>query len=176
MGERKAIPAEARWINSDAQILGKMKRSPHKQGTLCSVTMPWGDECQAVLEKVDAKSAADFCEHVRSTYNARRDEQEAKKAQRAVSEPDATTEPDDGEKLTSCEVSATAPEKAVEVDFTDQASVAARVDQIRDREAVLNAESNRLRIERTKLLRILDVLKAVDEEEANAPQDDAETV
>jgi hypothetical protein len=172
---KRAIPADDRWINSDSQILGRVKQSKHKQGILCSVTMPWGGECQAVVEKWDANSAIQYCELVRSTYDARREEQEAKQASKAASRPDVQTEPDGGEKLTSCEVSVTPPEETVSVDFTDRTSVSDRIDRIRDREVELNAESNRLRVERTKLSRILDVLDSIEEEE-NASQDDGQVV
>ena len=74
---------ESRWLNSDSQILARVKRSSAKEGTLFSLTMPWGEELQAVLEKVDAASAQQFCNLARNTYDARKDEQEAKQARAA---------------------------------------------------------------------------------------------
>jgi transcriptional regulator with XRE-family HTH domain len=160
-GGYSLMDKDARWLNSDSQILAKVKQSPHKQGTLCSLTMPWGEECQAVVEKWNAASAQQFCELAREMYNARKDEQEAKQARAAydkqIAEDERAAAGDGAEAVP-------APEETVEVNPLDPESVAARVGIIRDRETVLNAELNKLRVERTKLLKILEVL--------NAPEDD----
>lgn len=158
---------DARWLNSDSQILAKIKKSPHKQGTLCSLTMPWGEECQAVVEKLDAASMQEFCELARGMYSARKDEQEAKQARAAYDRQIAEDEARASRELLSGEDSEApeeAPKEVVEVNPLDPASVSARLDQIRSREGELFAEQNRLRVERTKLERVLEVL--------NAPEDD----
>lgn len=162
---------DSRWLKSDSQILARVRKEAHKQGMLLTLDMPWGEEFQAVVEKWDFNSAQQFCELAREQYNARKDEEEAKQARAANDRKFAA----ESEKLTSCEVSGTetveAPKTTVAVNPLDPSSVAARIAEIRDREAVLFAESEKLRIERTKLSRILDVLEADD-----ALSDDATTV
>lgn len=152
----------ARWLKSDGQIIGRVKQSQHEQGTLCSITMPWGDEFQAVVEKWDANSAKQFCELAREQVNERQASEASKAALNSYGGGDAGS----GENLTSCEVTVSTPEEAVETSLTDRTSVAARIDQILSREHDISAESNRLRVERIKLVQILEILDAPTNDEA----------
>jgi hypothetical protein len=152
----------ARWLKSDGQIIGRVKQSQHEQGILCSITMPWGDEFQAVVEKWDANSAKQFCELAREQVNERQASEAAKAALNSNGGGDAGS----GENLTSCEVTVSAPEEAVETGLMDREVVVARIDQILNREFDITLEANNLRIERTKLAIILEVLDAHTYDEA----------
>ena len=153
---------ESRWLNSDSQILARVKKSPHKQGQLVSLTMPWGEECQAVVEKWNAASAQQFCELARGMYDARKDEQEAKQARAAF---DRQIAEDERAANAPSEEAAPAPEATVAFDPFDPESIAARLSEIRDRERIHNRELNRLRVERTKLTKILEVLQDAQEDD-----------
>lgn len=58
----------ARWLQSDAQILGRLTSEPHEQGVLITLMMPWDENFQAVIEKMNATSMSEFCELARGEY------------------------------------------------------------------------------------------------------------
>jgi len=163
----KAIKTpEHRWLNSDSQILGRVRQEARKNGHFVHLLMPWDEDFTAQVEKWDANTAITFCEMARNLYHERKEEQKAAQASKAA------LRERESEKLTSCEDSVSAPKETpqdAKLDLTDRASISRRVDTIRDREAAIVAEAGKLRVERTKLLRILEVLDAPEDDDEELP-------
>ena len=152
MSDRVAYDEDCAWLDSDGQIIGKVRKSPHAQGVELRLEVPWGEDVVAVAEKLNADSMSAFCQMARESYNEQKAEQEAQAYRKA-------NERVRGE---ARDVASTiqAPEEVVVVDFMDPEAVAARVGYCAARRATLVAEISRLEQEEAKLIKIMEVLSA----------------
>jgi hypothetical protein len=152
MNDRVAYDEDCAWLDSDGQIIGKVRKSPHAQGVELRLEVPWGEDVVAVAEKLNADSMSAFCQMARESYNEQKAEQEAQAYRKA-------NERARGSSGTVQEAIPTSKE-AVAIDFMDREAVAARIRACTIRLAALTTESEELEREGAKLVKILEVLDA----------------
>ena len=146
---------------SDAQVLGRTHRAGHKKGTELTLQMPKGEPLVAIVTKLDASSATEWCALARGEYSARKEEQKTKKVQSDVYAPtEAEPRTNAGRVPTLKETMDALP--------LNREALLGRVNQIRDWFALTEAEGIVLVKELRQIERILEVL--------DAPEDDGETV
>jgi len=154
---------DARWLQSDGSIIGKIRRTPDPQGIRLSLDMPFGEPVVAIVAKLNASSMTQYCDLVRGTYNERKAEQAAK-AQRASREAEERK----GQDATGREETVQTVQASVVVDPMDPESISRRLLEIAKRVGALSAEVKALDAEGNVLYKILEVLE-------NAQTDDEET-
>jgi len=160
MSNKLAFDEDARWLQSDGSIIGKVHRKPDPQGIRLTLDMPFGEPVVAVLAKLDAGSMTQFCEIARETYNERKSEQiaQAERASRRVEERRAA----ESEEIVQ------AHETSVVVNPLDPSSIRSRLVEIGRQVAALSAGLKTLDAEGNVLCKILEVLD-------DASKDDEET-
>lgn len=152
MSDRVAYDEDCAWLDSDGQIIGKVRKSPHAQGVELRLEVPWGEDVVAVAERLNADSMSAFCQMARESYNEQKAEQEAQAYRKANERVRGSAG--------AMEEAVQAPEATVAIDFMDPEAVAARVGYCAARRATLVAEITQLEREEAKLIKILEVLDA----------------
>lgn len=161
MSEQIAYDEDARWLQSDGLILGRIRQSKGKQGILLSLDMPGGmGELLVEVMKTDAGSMTQFCEMARGAYYERKAEQEAKALRAAAHKAIGTA------KLVQSAVPA--PQETLDADF-DLGSVGTKLLKIQTRLFDVYAEKGKLEREQDILLKIMEVLSAFENDAEKLP-------
>jgi hypothetical protein len=88
------------WLNSDREILGRVRQEMGKQGILLTVTLPNGEDFQAEVEKLNADSGSTYCNMCREYFDEWKTGKEAasrrKQRDRELAESVGGPEPDVG--------------------------------------------------------------------------------
>ena len=164
------IVGEAGWLQSDGQILGRLRQTRTPDGIVLELEMPMGDPVRAQVEKwPNAQIAASFCELARDIYVERKTKQEAQQERAsAVAQAKLAAEREQQENVTSYDIIPPAeetPEKIVQIDFSSREAVAAELDRTLNRLTTLWDEIHLLTKQRDKLVKIVEVLSAFEDDE-----------
>ena len=153
---------DARWLQSDGNIVGKVHRKPDPQGIRLTLDMPDGEPVVAVVEKLNAASMSQFCEIARGEYHERKAEQ-ASKEERAS----RSNEERKGRTSAGLQKVVQGAQTSVVISPLDPSSIRSRLSEISSRVIRLDKETKALNIEGTMLVKILEVLDdaQVDDEE-----------
>ncbi len=159
MSEKIAYDENARWLLSDSQILGRIKKAPHEKGLLVSLTMPWGEEFEAIIEKLNAASATQFCELARSSYSEWKASQAAAQERQSASIEDSRKQRESSETSHACEVTVPTHEEGLEGGLLDPERIAQEIDRLNAVLADREYETAKLYTHRQKLMRVLNALE-----------------
>lgn len=141
---------EARWLLSDGQILGKVRKAPHKGNIRLTLAMPYGEDLVVDVEKFNAASASQFCEIARSQYN----EWKASKAAKETRIDDLPPEP------APTAPSVQASQAPVAINPFDPEAISARLADINRRIADLCEERRGLEKEKFMLDKFMEIINA----------------
>jgi len=158
---------DAEWLLSDGAIMGRIKRQGRPNGvTRLSLAIPLGDPVVVDVAQVDAGSMIEFCNIARNTYDERKAEQAA--AQVRSSERKAARDIESGGGWVLSEEDIQAVKAPVELNVMDAKSVGQRIYDLDEAIVDLSAQLNLMAGERDKLMKVLEVLHAF-EDDAKEP-------
>jgi len=164
-----AYDEDARWLQSDGSIIGKVHRTKDPQGIRLSLDIPLGEPVVAVVEKLNAASMTIFCNMARDAYNERKAEQiaTAERGSRDAEERKGREELDYATPVQAVQTT-------VVVNPMDPESVSRRLIEIAQRVGDLSEEIRKLDTEGNVLLKILEVLSDAQKDDG-APDDSLQT-